>query len=133
MASGSSSGSVRARRLRHLTLRPRPGWPRLIARSDNAIYALQTAWAAREVRVSRAHDGHHTSSFEKFAALESGSARDDQLAVAKSPPDLDAAQRLSQTVRLNAQLRNNLCCNMLCGGHAENALPQPPKQPSNAA
>jgi acetylornithine deacetylase/succinyl-diaminopimelate desuccinylase-like protein len=44
--------------------------------------------------------------------------------VAKSPPDLAAAERLSKIVRLNAQLRTTCVATLISGGHAENALPQ---------
>jgi acetylornithine deacetylase/succinyl-diaminopimelate desuccinylase-like protein len=45
-------------------------------------------------------------------------------AVAQSPPDLAAAERLSENVRLNAQLRTTCVATLISGGHAENALPQ---------
>ncbi len=45
-------------------------------------------------------------------------------AVAQVPPDLAAAERLSQNVRLNAQLRTTCVATLISGGHAENALPQ---------
>jgi acetylornithine deacetylase/succinyl-diaminopimelate desuccinylase-like protein len=45
-------------------------------------------------------------------------------AVAKDPPDMAAAERLSETVRLNAQLRTTCVATLISGGHAENALPQ---------
>src|SRR6202789_2584668 len=45
-------------------------------------------------------------------------------AVAPPPPALEAAERLSQTVRLNAQLRTTCVATLISGGHAENALPQ---------
>jgi acetylornithine deacetylase/succinyl-diaminopimelate desuccinylase-like protein len=45
-------------------------------------------------------------------------------AVAKNPPDLAAAERLSKNVRLNAQLRTTCVATLISGGHAENALPQ---------
>ena len=48
----------------------------------------------------------------------------DMHAVAQSPPDLAAAERLSQNVRLNAQLRTTCVATLISGGHAENALPQ---------
>jgi acetylornithine deacetylase/succinyl-diaminopimelate desuccinylase-like protein len=45
-------------------------------------------------------------------------------AVAQMPPDLAAAERLSENVRLNAQLRTTCVATLISGGHAENALPQ---------
>jgi acetylornithine deacetylase/succinyl-diaminopimelate desuccinylase-like protein len=64
------------------------------------------------------------TSFDKLGALESGSIATDMHAVAQSPPDLAAAERLSQNVRLNAQLRTTCVATLISGGHAENALPQ---------
>jgi acetylornithine deacetylase/succinyl-diaminopimelate desuccinylase-like protein len=37
---------------------------------------------------------------------------------------LSAAERLSRTVRFNAQLRTTCVATLISGGHAENALPQ---------
>ena len=45
-------------------------------------------------------------------------------AVAQTPPDPAAAQRLSRNVRLNALLRTTCVATLISGGHAENALPQ---------
>src|SRR3569833_3868471 len=45
-------------------------------------------------------------------------------AVAQNPPDLAAAERLSQVVRFNAELRTTCVATLISGGHAENALPQ---------
>jgi acetylornithine deacetylase/succinyl-diaminopimelate desuccinylase-like protein len=45
-------------------------------------------------------------------------------AVAGAQPDLAAAERLSQNVRLNALLRTTCVATLISGGHAENALPQ---------
>jgi len=64
------------------------------------------------------------ASFDKLAALQPGPASADMRAVAGTPPDLAAAERLSQNVRLNAQLRTTCVATLISGGHAENALPQ---------
>jgi len=64
------------------------------------------------------------ASFLAFSALEPGSESADMRAVAQSAPDLAAAERLSRTVRLNAQLRTTCVATLISGGHAENALPQ---------
>ena len=102
-----------------------PGGHGSLPGPDNAIYRLADGLGRLEkFKFPVATTATTRASFEKFAALESGSARDDQLAVAKSPPDLDAAERLSQTVRLNAQLRTTCVATLISGGHAENALPQ---------
>jgi acetylornithine deacetylase/succinyl-diaminopimelate desuccinylase-like protein len=102
-----------------------PGGHGSLPGPDNAIYRLADALGRLEkFKFPVVTTATTRASFEKFAALESGSARDDRLAVAKSPPDLDAAERLSQTVRLNAQLRTTCVATLISGGHAENALPQ---------
>ena len=102
-----------------------PGGHGSLPGPDNAIYRLADALGRLEkFKFPVMTTATTRASFEKFAALESGSAREDQLAVAKTPPDLDAADRLSQTVRLNAQLRTTCVATLISGGHAENALPQ---------
>jgi acetylornithine deacetylase/succinyl-diaminopimelate desuccinylase-like protein len=63
-------------------------------------------------------------SFAAFADLDPGAQSADMRAVAKTPPDVAAAERLSETVRLNAQLRTTCVATLVSGGHAENALPQ---------
>jgi acetylornithine deacetylase/succinyl-diaminopimelate desuccinylase-like protein len=102
-----------------------PGGHGSLPGPDNAIYRL----AAGLGRVAKLEFPVMTTattraSFEKFAALQSGSVRDDYLAMAQSPPNAEAAERLSQTARLNAQLRTTCVATLISGGHAENALPQ---------
>jgi acetylornithine deacetylase/succinyl-diaminopimelate desuccinylase-like protein len=102
-----------------------PGGHGSLPGPDNAIYRLAGGLGRLEkFKFPVMMTATTRASFEKFAALESGQARDDRLAVAKTPPDLDAAERLSQTVRLNAQLRTTCVATLIAGGHAENALPQ---------
>jgi acetylornithine deacetylase/succinyl-diaminopimelate desuccinylase-like protein len=102
-----------------------PGGHGSLPGPDNAIYRLADGLGRLEkFEFPVMATATTRASFEKFAALESGPAREDRLAVAKSPPDLDAARRLSQTVRLNAQLRTTCVATLISGGHAENALPQ---------
>ena len=62
--------------------------------------------------------------FEKLADLDPSAQSADMRAVAKVPEDLGAAERLSQSVRFNAQLRTTCVATLISGGHAENALPQ---------
>ena len=62
--------------------------------------------------------------FEALAALEPGPDSADMQAVAHTPPDLQAAERLSRNVRQNALLRTTCVATLISGGHAENALPQ---------
>ena len=102
-----------------------PGGHGSLPGPDNAIYRLADGLARLEKFTFPVMTTATTrASFEKFAALESGPAKDDRLAVAKEPPDLDAAARLSQNVKLNAQLRTTCVATLISGGHAENALPQ---------
>jgi acetylornithine deacetylase/succinyl-diaminopimelate desuccinylase-like protein len=102
-----------------------PGGHGSLPGPDNAIYRL----AAGLVRLQAFKfpvvlTATTRASFDKLAALESGSAAADMHAVAQSPPDLEAAERLSQNVRLNAELRTTCVATLISGGHAENALPQ---------
>jgi acetylornithine deacetylase/succinyl-diaminopimelate desuccinylase-like protein len=102
-----------------------PGGHGSLPGPDNAIYRLTDGLGRLEKFEFPVMTTATTrASFEKFAALLPGSEREDSLAVAKSPPDLDAAQRLSQNVRLNAQLRTTCVATLISGGHAQNALPQ---------
>ena len=102
-----------------------PGGHGSLPGPDNAIYRLADGLGRLEKFEFPVMTTATTrASFEKLAALESGAERDDRLAVAKSPPDLEAAERLSRTVRLNAQLRTTCVATLISGGHAENALPQ---------
>ena len=102
-----------------------PGGHGSLPGPDNAIYRLADALGRLEkFKFPVTTTATTRASFEKLAALESGPARDDRLAVAKTPPDLEAAERLSQNVKLNAQLRTTCVATLISGGHAENALPQ---------
>jgi acetylornithine deacetylase/succinyl-diaminopimelate desuccinylase-like protein len=62
--------------------------------------------------------------FERRAAIETGSTRSDMLAVAKTPPDPAAVERLSAVVETNILLRTTCTATLIDGGHAQNALPQ---------
>jgi len=64
------------------------------------------------------------ASFAKLADLAPAELSADMRAVAGNPPDLAAAERLSQVVRFNAELRTTCVATLISGGHAENALPQ---------
>ncbi len=102
-----------------------PGGHGSLPGPDNAIYRLADALSRLEkFKFPVMTTATTRASFEQLAKLESGQERDDRLAVAKSPPDVDAAERLSQNVALNAQLRTTCVATLISGGHAENALPQ---------
>ena len=102
-----------------------PGGHGSLPGPDNAIYRLAAGLgriAAFKFPVML--NATTRASFEKLADLEPGAQSDDMRAVAKTPPDLAAAERLSESVQMNAQLRTTCVATLISGGHAENALPQ---------
>jgi acetylornithine deacetylase/succinyl-diaminopimelate desuccinylase-like protein len=102
-----------------------PGGHGSLPGPDNAIYRLAAGLGRLQAfKFPVMLTATTRTSFEKLGALESGPTAMDMRAVAQSPPDLAAAERLSQNVRLNAQLRSTCVATLISGGHAENALPQ---------
>jgi len=102
-----------------------PGGHGSLPGPDNAIYRLADALGRLEkYKFPVMTTATTRASFEKFAALQTGPQHDDSRAVARETPDPDAAERLSQNVKLNAQLRTTCVATLISGGHAENALPQ---------
>jgi acetylornithine deacetylase/succinyl-diaminopimelate desuccinylase-like protein len=102
-----------------------PGGHGSLPGADNAIYRLAAGLgrlAAYKFPVMLTATTR--SSFEQTARLDPGPDSADLLAVAQSPPDLAAAERLSATPYMNAQLRTTCVATLISGGHAENALPQ---------
>ncbi len=102
-----------------------PGGHGSLPGPDNAIYRLAAGLGRLQAfKFPVMLTATTRESFAQLAALESGSTAIDMRAVAQLPPDLAAAERLSQNVRLNAQLRTTCVATLISGGHAENALPQ---------
>jgi acetylornithine deacetylase/succinyl-diaminopimelate desuccinylase-like protein len=102
-----------------------PGGHGSLPGRDNAIYRLADGLGRLEAfEFPVMLTATTRASFEKLAALEPGPASADMRAVAQMPPDLAAAERLSQNVRFNAELRTTCVATLISGGHAENALPQ---------
>jgi len=92
---------------------------------DNAIYRLADGLGRLEAyKFPVTLTATTRSSFEKMADVDPGPDSADMRAVAKNPPDLAAAERLSRNVRFNAELRTTCVATLISGGHAENALPQ---------
>jgi acetylornithine deacetylase/succinyl-diaminopimelate desuccinylase-like protein len=92
---------------------------------DNAIYRLADGLGRLEAyRFPVMLTATTRTSFQQMAGLDAGPGSADMRAVAGTPTDLAAAQRLSENVRLNAQLRTTCVATLISGGHAENALPQ---------
>ncbi|HET9389159.1 MAG TPA: M20/M25/M40 family metallo-hydrolase [Steroidobacteraceae bacterium] len=102
-----------------------PGGHGSLPGPDNAIYRLADGLGRLEgLRFPVTLTDTTRASFRALASLQTDSERADMLAVAASPPDPGAGERLSQIVRLNAQLRTTCVATLISGGHAENALPQ---------
>jgi acetylornithine deacetylase/succinyl-diaminopimelate desuccinylase-like protein len=102
-----------------------PGGHGSLPGPDNAIYHLAAGLgrlAAFKFPVTL--NATTRASFDALAALEDAPTAADMHAVARIPPDLAAAERLSANVGLNAQLRTTCVATLISGGHAENALPQ---------
>jgi len=102
-----------------------PGGHGSLPGPDNAIYRLASGLGRIEaLKFPVMLTATTRASFDQLGSLETGSTAADMHAVAKEPSDADAAARLSQNVRLNAQLRTTCVATLISGGHAENALPQ---------
>jgi acetylornithine deacetylase/succinyl-diaminopimelate desuccinylase-like protein len=92
---------------------------------DNAIYRLGRGLGRLEAfKFPVMLTATTRASFDQLATVDPGPASADMKAVAAPQPDLAAAERLSQNVRLNALLRTTCVVTLISGGHAENALPQ---------
>ena len=94
---------------------------------DNAIYHLADGLARLAkfdfpVELNEVTRGY----FERSATVQTDpKMAADMRAVAKTPPDLAAAARLSASLPYyNAQMRTTCVATRLAGGHANNALPQ---------
>ena len=102
-----------------------PGGHGSLPGPDNAIYRLAQGLGRLETfKFPVMVTATTRASFEALATLEPGPSSADMKAVAQTPPDLAAAERLSQNVRFNALLRTTCVATLISGGHAENALPQ---------
>jgi acetylornithine deacetylase/succinyl-diaminopimelate desuccinylase-like protein len=102
-----------------------PGGHGSLPGPDNAIYRVADALGRLEAyKFPVMLTATTRASFAQLATLYTGKESADMRAIAASPPDMAAAERLSQTVLLNAQLRTTCVATLISGGHAENALPQ---------
>jgi len=102
-----------------------PGGHSSLPTRENAIYELAAALLkVRDVQFPVDLNEVTREYFGRTAKLETGQGAADRRAVAKVPPDADAASRLSESPYENALLRTTCVATMLEGGHADNALPQ---------
>ncbi len=102
-----------------------PGGHGSLPGPDNAIYRLAHGLTRIEpYKFPVMLTATTRAAFQSLATLEPGASSPDMLAVAQSPPDAAAAERLSENVRFNALLRTTCVATLISGGHAENALPQ---------
>ena len=94
-------------------------------RDDNAIYEL--AGALLKIAAHRFPFELNPVSrtyFERSAATAGGEAGADMRAVAATPPDPAALERLARDPVYNSMMRTTCVATRLDGGHANNALPQ---------
>jgi len=102
-----------------------PGGHGSLPGPDNAIYHLGAGLARLQAyKFPVMVTATTRASFAALGVVDPGESSADMKAVAQSPPDLAAAERLSRNVRLNALLRTTCVATLISGGHAENALPQ---------
>ena len=102
-----------------------PGGHGSLPGPDNAIYRLADGLGRLEAfKFPVMLTATTRASFDQLATVDPGPDSADMKAVALPRPDLSAAERLSQNVRLNALLRTTCVATLISGGHAENALPQ---------
>ena len=92
---------------------------------ENAIYDVATAlMKIRELQFPLNLNEVTRAYFLKTAGQGNAEEAADRESVTKSPPDQDAAARLSKSPYENALLHTTCVATMLSGGHADNALPQ---------
>jgi acetylornithine deacetylase/succinyl-diaminopimelate desuccinylase-like protein len=93
---------------------------------ENAIYQLAKGLARLSERDLPFRFNETTRLyFERMGAIETGQVAADMKAVAKDPPDLEAAGRVAaSSAYFNAIMRTTCVATRIEGGHANNALPQ---------
>ncbi|MBV9773438.1 MAG: M20/M25/M40 family metallo-hydrolase [Gemmatimonadetes bacterium] len=92
---------------------------------DNAIYHLSAALArvaAYEFPVKLGEVAR--AFFERMANVESGPTADDLRAVLRTPPDPEAAARLSRIPQYNGMMRTTWTVTRLDAGQSNNTIPQ---------
>jgi acetylornithine deacetylase/succinyl-diaminopimelate desuccinylase-like protein len=102
-----------------------PGGHSSLPRKDNAIYEL-TAALNKLAAYSFPFElnGVTRAYFEALAKQEPATTAADMHAILATPPDAQAAARLSEEPGFNSNFRTTCVATRLSGGHANNALPQ---------
>jgi acetylornithine deacetylase/succinyl-diaminopimelate desuccinylase-like protein len=102
-----------------------PGGHSSRPRPDNAIYELITALNKLDAYTFPFELNDVTRTyFQNLAAQEKGQTAQDIRSILTTPPDLNAAARLSAEPSFNSNFRTTCVPTRLSGGHANNALPQ---------
>jgi len=102
-----------------------PGGHSSRPRPDNAIYELTTALGKLQAFTFPFELNPITRTyFENLAKQEKGQTAEDIRAILATPPDPEAAARLSFEPSFNANFRTTCVPTRLFAGHANNALPQ---------
>ena len=96
-----------------------------LPRPDNAIYELTSALNKLAAYTFPFELNAVTRTyFKNLSERESGQTAADMLAILATPPDLEAAARLSEEPSFNANFRTTCVATRLNAGDANNALPQ---------
>jgi acetylornithine deacetylase/succinyl-diaminopimelate desuccinylase-like protein len=96
-----------------------------LPRPDNAIYELTTALNKLAAHVFPFEMNAVTRTyFISLAGQETGQTAADIRAILATPPDMDAAARLSAEPSFNSNFRTTCVATRLAAGHANNALAQ---------
>lgn len=102
-----------------------PGGHGSLPRPENAIYTLAEGLGRlAKYQFPVMLTATTRASFDARAELPHRAESADMHAVAATPTDLAAAERLSHNIYFNAQLHTTCVATLISGGHAENALPQ---------
>jgi acetylornithine deacetylase/succinyl-diaminopimelate desuccinylase-like protein len=101
-----------------------PGGHSSQPRPDNAIYELSHALINLQQHKFPFELNNVTHAYyEHLAMVETGQRASDIKAILRTPPDMDAIDRLSQDPIDNSKLHTTCVATRLAGGHANNALP----------
>jgi acetylornithine deacetylase/succinyl-diaminopimelate desuccinylase-like protein len=96
-----------------------------LPRPDNAIYELMAALQKVQTYSFPFELNDVTRTyFANLAKRETGQTAADMRAILGNPPDMAAADRLSQSPSYNSNFRTTCVATRLNAGHANNALPQ---------